>query len=88
VRTKGKQTVIVVAQKGRLPVPVVVRVTLADGTEDVLRQTARVWKYGPTCTFTKRYGQPIRQVTLGAPEIPDIQPEDNFYRPAASAPGK
>ena len=78
--TPGKQTRITVMRKGNLPVPVRLRITFADGTEDTHSETARVWKGGAKeITVTRAYNKPIRRIQLGDSGVPDVNPNDNVY---------
>jgi hypothetical protein len=71
---------IVVERKGSLPVPVRLRVTYADGTLETYAETARVWKDGATeFTVKKTFLKPIRTITLGDTQVPDVNPRDNAY---------
>jgi hypothetical protein len=82
VLAEGKKSKIVVEKKGTLPVPVVLKVTYRDGSEETFSETARVWKDGAAeFTLSKTLGKAIRSVVLGNTQIPDVNPEDNIVRP-------
>ncbi len=81
VTSEGKESKIVVQKKGTLPVPVRLKVTYRDGSEETFSETARVWKDGAAeFTLNKTLGKAIRSVVLGDAQIPDVNPEDNVIR--------
>jgi aminopeptidase N len=80
VTPEGNGARIVVERKGSLPVPVRLQVTYADGTTETYAETARVWKDGATeFAVKKAFTKPIRTITLGDAQVPDVNPRDNVY---------
>jgi len=78
--TEGITPKIIISRNGTLPVPVYLTVTFADGTTDIIRETAQVWKSGAKeFTVTKKYEKAIRSVELGNLQIPDVNSRDNVY---------
>jgi len=79
--SEGKQTKITIGRKGRLPVPIRLKVIFADGSEESLSETANVWKNGQNeFTLTRKFNKPIRQIQLGDALVPDVNPLDNQYQ--------
>ena len=71
---------IEILKKGNLPVPALLTIQYADGTEERVRKTAAIWnedkeKHVVVITNNKS----IKSVSLGSNKIPDIQQENNFY---------
>ncbi|MES2732307.1 MAG: M1 family metallopeptidase [Bacteroidota bacterium] len=76
----GKQTNITILRKGRLPVPIRLKITFADGTQELLSETARVWSAGAKeFVFTKKFGKTIQQIKLGDATVADVNLKDNVY---------
>jgi len=73
--------VILVERKGNIPVPIHLVVEYADGTKEIVHQTAAVWRDGKknvrvACTEGKK----VKSAELGGTTIPDVDREDNEYR--------
>jgi hypothetical protein len=66
-------------QKGTLPLPIRLRVTLADGSVEEVRETARVWQTGKAHTLERSFSQPVRKVELGSLMVPDINRKNNVW---------
>ncbi len=71
---------ITVARNGNLPVPVYLTVNFTDGTTETVHETARVWQTGAkTFTVAKKFAKPIASVSLGNPQVPDVDGSNNLY---------
>ncbi|PMD95023.1 peptidase [Siphonobacter sp. BAB-5405] len=80
---KGK-TKIVVTRKGSLPVPIRMIVLFNDDSTEEINETARYWKDGAkTFEVDKKFGKPIKKITLSGLMIPDVNRKDNVWEPAA-----
>jgi hypothetical protein len=76
----GKQTRITIDRKGNLPVPIHLKITFADGTEQTFTESIRVWKNGgKEFIWTKKLSKPIYRIRLGNEQVPDVDPRDNVY---------
>ena len=76
--------------KGGLPMPVIVQFTYADGTDEVIRIPAEIWRMGNT-EITKIFPteKEVVQFTLDPyQEIADTDTSNNHYPPKASSPSR
>ena len=77
---RGKTTVIRVDRKGNLPVPVRLRFTFDDGTNEEFNESARIWQDGTTYfNVEKAFPKAIKKIELGGVMIPDANRKDNVY---------
>ncbi|MCC6460368.1 MAG: M1 family metallopeptidase [Saprospiraceae bacterium] len=77
----GDADVVYVVKKGNVPVPVYLELSYADGTKDILRQSAAVWKDGKTVLEMRgRPGKNIVGATLGERTIPDSIRKNNTWK--------
>lgn len=74
-------TLISVENRGKLPVPVVMEITLADGSTDVIKKSPSVWRKRSGVFELHLPGKMnIAQITLGDKYIVDVHPEDNEWK--------
>lgn len=81
VRTQGETTTIVIRDEGLAPMPVLLEVTLEDGSVITRRVPVDVWLTGQaTTTVTLTTDSPVRRVELD-PErrFPDVDRSDNVW---------
>lgn len=72
--------VVMIEQKGNIPVPVHLEVTYTDGTTETLHHTAAIWKDGQqNCRIPCKVGKKVKTIELGARTIPDVNQEDNTW---------
>jgi aminopeptidase N len=80
VQTQSKKTKITVEKKGNIPVPLVLTITFTDNSQEVIKESIRIWQTGAReFTLEKQYGKTIRRVELGAVQIPDAVTENNVF---------
>ncbi|QHT66565.1 M1 family metallopeptidase [Rhodocytophaga rosea] len=80
VQTQSKKTKITVEKKGTIPVPLVVSITFTDGSQEVIKESIRIWQKGAReFTVEKQFGKTIKKVELGALQIPDAVADNNVY---------
>lgn len=71
---------IVVKKYGLYPAPIRLRISYNDSSEQIVQQTAKVWKEGDdTFTFNLNTRKIIRKVELFDPVISDADPGNNLY---------
>ena len=81
VKIKGKKANLMIENKGTIPVPIHLTVTLKDGTKEEIHETAAVWKDGAkTWEFNRKFSKPVKTIKLGASYIPDVNSKDNSYK--------
>lgn len=81
IKVKKKKAQLKVLLKGSMPVPIHLKVSFADGTEEVLYYTAAIWEDGRTeWEFNRKFAKPIIGIRLGASDIPDANARDNFFK--------
>lgn len=69
---------IVIKNIGGLPMPVVVKITYGDGSEQTIRKSTAVWDtQSDEVTLQADFGKVIKKVELGASDIPDVDPSNN-----------
>jgi aminopeptidase N len=67
VQTQSKKTKITVEKKGNIPVPVVLTVTFTDNSQEVIKESIRVWQKGAReFTVEKQFSKAIYKVEAGA----------------------
>ena len=72
--------VVMIEQKGNIPVPVHLQVAYTDGTKQVFHYTAAVWRSGQqNFKVACPAGKKIKSMELGAPTIPDVNQKDNKW---------
>lgn len=77
----GRQNVTI--QKiGNMPIPVHLTVTLKDDSQKEIDRPVTVWADGETeISIPLKYEKPIMKIELGSNHIPDVNKENNLYRP-------
>lgn len=78
VLAMGSFTKIVIGNKGGLPVPVYITLTMNNGTTKTLHYGANVWQTGKKI-FTVYSGAGVRSVTLGNEFVPDKDRSNNRW---------
>jgi aminopeptidase N len=69
---------LVIEQKGNIPVPIYLKITYTDNTEDVIHEPASIWKDG-----AKEYvvvlspSKTVKGAELGNPQVPDTDMANN-----------
>jgi hypothetical protein len=72
--------VVMIEQKGNLPVPVHLEITFTDGTKTTIHRNASVWKDGQSnIRVACPAGKKVKNVELGERTIPDVNPADNKW---------
>jgi hypothetical protein len=80
VQTQSKKTKILVAKEGNIPIPIVLTITFSDSSQEVIKESIRVWQKGAReFTVEKQFGKTIRKVELGAIQIPDAVTDNNVF---------
>ncbi|MFO8234768.1 MAG: M1 family metallopeptidase [Bacteroidales bacterium] len=80
VKESDDQIVVEVKKIGKMPVPIVLNLKYKDGSEEIIRKETDVWKSGDkTHTVTVSGSKEIERIKLGAPDVPDINKENNVY---------
>ncbi len=79
---KGKLLEVTVLNKGGMPLPIDLTLTLEDGTIIHRHETAAIWKDGSTYHILKfeRISSPLVSVKLGDIYTPDSERKDNEWR--------
>src|SRR5690242_3942136 len=82
VETKGNGTQITIANKGGLPVPVYLSITLKNGKKLIEKKTSEAWKNNEknTIFIIKEPLSSIREIKLGNEFIPDKYEENNIWK--------
>jgi hypothetical protein len=68
-----------VVNKGNLPVPVNLVFHYSDGTSDTVYKTTSVWDKSDIVRVDFKPDKPVTKVEVGAPDIPDSDPDNNIY---------
>ena len=64
-----------------MPMPVVVELTLADGTTQRKELPVDIWNQGNTYNFTYRAGQPVQSILIDPDEwLPDMERRNNEWK--------
>jgi aminopeptidase N len=75
----GRNTLII-ERKGSIPVPIHLKITYTDNTEDTIKETAAIWKDGAReYVVVLSPAKTVKQAQLGSPLIPDANMSDNMY---------
>ncbi|MBX7044369.1 MAG: M1 family metallopeptidase [Ignavibacteria bacterium] len=81
IRKTSDKNIIVVENKGTLPLPVELTIKYTDGTSGVISKRMDVWKNsGKEIEISDESGKEIKNVILGNEMIPDINDADNYYK--------
>ncbi len=82
VQTFKKGTSIIVQKIGNIPIPAKIVVTYADGKQDSLYQSAKIWENGKNeyLFYLESGKNSIKKILLGSSKIPDINFENNLWR--------
>jgi len=74
------QHLITIQKKGNMPVPLHLKVTFEDGSQQVIEQSAEIWRnreeYGVKVSGDKA----IEKIELGHENIPDSRPQNNIWQ--------
>ncbi len=71
---------IIVVNKGGKPLPIVLRIDFADGSNRIIHRPVSVWEQGNKEAFIPVLSaKNIRKVTIGSTYTPDSHPEDNVW---------
>jgi hypothetical protein len=71
---------LVIERKGEMPVPIHLKITYADNSEDTIKETAAIWKDGAReYVVVLSPGKTVKQALLGTPQIPDANVANNIY---------
>mgnify|MGYP006288272953 CR=1 FL=1 len=79
VHTSGSKHHITVLKKGSMPVPIYLRVTYEDGSQQVIERSAKVWKQNSQHQVAVDADQEIKKIELGHANIPDTFPGNNTF---------
>lgn len=72
---------IMVRNQGNIPVPVELKLTYADGSTEIVRESARIWKDGnASYEIIVKGNKGINNVSVGNDDIADLNRENNFWR--------
>ena len=82
IKRNSNKNIIVIRNKGTLPVPVELSIKYFDGSENKIAERMDVWKTGvKEIEITDDSGKDISDIVLGSDVIPDINFSDNNYKP-------
>jgi aminopeptidase N len=77
--TNGKNNLII-ERKGDMPVPIHLKITYTDNTEDTIKETAAIWKDGAReYVVVLSPAKTVKQAQLGNTLIPDSNMANNSY---------
>jgi len=76
--TNGKYSVEIV-KEGKIPVPINLTFQYSDGTMDSVYKPTSVWENNDSLTIEFTPSKTVSKLELGAPDIPDSNPKNNFY---------
>lgn len=80
VNKKGNSYNVSVTAKGTKPVPVVLTITYADGSKQIIKKDVSVWQNANTSIIVPvQSTKQIKKVELGDAHIPDKNKADNVY---------
>ncbi|MBN2682091.1 MAG: M1 family metallopeptidase [Bacteroidales bacterium] len=68
-----------VKKSGIFPVPVKLTINFEDGSTDIIRETAKIWKNSEVWSFEKTYKKTVVSIELGDKDIPDAFLDDNSF---------
>lgn len=70
-----------IRRTGNMPVPIHLRISFADGTDEIIYHSADIWKDGKEALEIKRkFPEKVIGMSLGASYIPDSNRRDNSYK--------
>lgn len=85
----GRKPQLLIENTGTMPMTVHVEVTYADGSTEIIRKSADVWKNGAKkIMLPTAGGKIVQKASLGARLIADTDPENNVWKFAAPAKGE
>ncbi|MEM7373970.1 MAG: M1 family metallopeptidase [Bacteroidota bacterium] len=80
-KLKKNKAEIAIKRVGNMPVPVHLKISFEDGTEEIIYYTAEIWKEGnEVLTIKRKFPGKITGMVLGASYIPDSNRRDNSYK--------
>lgn len=80
VSYKGSYYNINIEKLGNLPVPIYIELFYDDGSKEVIKESAEVWKNKNTIfTITHKTKKKIKKLILGNKIIPDVNKKNNIY---------
>ncbi len=78
VKTANGKNNIEIKNMGNLPLPVYLKVTYIDGTNEMVKETAAVWEEGNSTVVVKtKSGKKIKKIELGTTQVPDVDNSNN-----------
>ena len=78
VNTSAKPSVII-TNKGGKPVPIDLKIDLADGSSQTIHRSIAVWEKGNITTIPLPVGKKIKKLSLGSVHTPDSNKKDNVW---------
>ena len=80
-KVKKKKASLRVKMEGSMPVPISMRISLEDGTDEVIYHSAEIWKDGKEFwEFSKKFSSKITGIRLGDSHIPDANRRNNSFK--------
>ncbi|RMG67565.1 MAG: M1 family peptidase [Bacteroidetes bacterium] len=80
VKAKRRKVTFTVQNAGGLPLPILLRYTLKDGTDGSITVPADYWQPGVTSwSETRKLSGRLQKADLGAPFVPDAHTRDNYF---------
>lgn len=80
IKIKGKNARFEVVNRGGLPVPIHLVITLQDGSEEIRHVSTEYWSEGAdTYSFEEKMPDKVTKIELGLPWIPDVNNGDNEW---------
>ncbi len=80
VALSGNSAKLTIENKGGMPLPVHLTFVLADGSVEERHESPEVWKEKDSINLKFKFDQPVKQVALGGPTIPDADRSDNLHQ--------
>jgi hypothetical protein len=78
--TANQKGNLVIERKGDMPVPIHLKIIYTDNTEDIIKETAAIWKDGAREYVVVLFpAKTVKQAVLGNSQIPDANMKDNLY---------
>ncbi|MFP4019786.1 MAG: M1 family metallopeptidase [Bacteroidales bacterium] len=81
VNSEDGEHKIKIENKGKMPVPVVLKIQYTDGSDETIREEADVWESGESSyTLQVSNQKNIQRINLGASDVPDVKTDNNAYK--------